>query len=407
MAFQSIPQSSFAGSLGRGVGQGLSEQLPKEIERIRLSQGLKNLGADTANLSPLEQVSKLAAIPGMNMQNIGAFLPYLQQLQGRKALEQKAGMASKVPEGQKQEVAKEPSYRDRMESQDFLVPKNEQQIYQRANELAKLNPNITEQEAISQAQSEDARRIQADTALESKRNLIQNEVNSAAETWLQKQGNQQFGDIIGELKSDYIDKAINKSLAKGVSPYQAGKEAARDMLDFAKTRGQLRTNRAAIFAGGKSGDKVLKDIKNARSEYEKRGQLENLRNDLINYHDLSPEEADSIAFPVSKGEKSYIDSFPKTLKSKLGMRSTKELSEDQIDGIIKRMTNEDSVKSIALDLMERGYSGSAFIEQMKERKDDLTPRQARDLTTFSERPTLGDIQLFGFKKLVNQWRLKQ
>ena len=422
MAFQVIPQSTFASgvgaNLGKGLSQGLSEQLPKEIERIRLSQGLKGLESDVSqgNLTPFQQISKLAAIPGMDMQKIGALLPYIQQLQSRQALAQKAGanvpmVQQSQPTQQVSESAKRGSLRQRMEASDFAMPRNDQQIYQRANELAQLNANLTEQEAIAQAQAEDARRVQADEAVRGKANEVDNEFNRLTSAYLQKSGNEKFADIIGEMQGDYLSRARDRALDEGISPFTAGKQAAEDLLNFAKARQELRTNRAALFYTGKSGDKVLKDIQNVRPEYEKRGQLENLRNDLINYHGLSPEEADRLAYPVSKEEKQYIGALPRTTRSKLGMRSIKELSSQQVREIANKMSKQDSPRSIAIALMEKGYDGSDFIEKMKQYRDenpnDFTPRQSRDLTSFSERPTLGDIQLFGYKRLIDNWRLRQ
>ncbi len=422
MAFQVIPQSNLASGVGAGLGkglsQGLAEQLPKEIERIRLSQGLKGLENDLSqgSLSPFQQISKLAAIPGMDMQKIGALLPYIQQLQSRQALAQKAGAnVPGVKQSQTSEQASQPtkrgSLRQRMEASDFAMPRNDQQIYQRANELAQLNAALTEQEAIAQAQSEDARRVQSDEAVRGKANEVDNEFNRLTSAYLQKSGNEKFADIIGEMQGDYLSRARDRALDEGISPFTAGKEAAEDLLNFAKARQALRTNRAALVFSGKSGDKVLKDIQNARPEYEKRGQLENLRNDLINYHGLSPEEADRLAYPVSSDEKKYINSLQKTTRSKLGIRSAKELSSDQVREIANKMSKQDSPRSIAIALMERGYNGADFIEQMKQYRDqnpdDLTPRQSRDLTSFSERPTLGDIQLFGYKRLIDNWRLRQ
>lgn len=44
MAGQKIKQGNIFGRIGSGIGQGLAEHAPKEIERSRLASGLKALG---------------------------------------------------------------------------------------------------------------------------------------------------------------------------------------------------------------------------------------------------------------------------------------------------------------------------------------------------------------------------
>ena len=51
---------SVAGRIGKGFGQGLAEQLPKEIEKYRLSSGLNKLGKQ--DLSGKNQLQLLSQI---------------------------------------------------------------------------------------------------------------------------------------------------------------------------------------------------------------------------------------------------------------------------------------------------------------------------------------------------------
>jgi len=68
MSYQ-VKQGNIFGRLGSGIGQGLAEQLPKEIERSRLAQGLEDL-SQQQGLSPTQKFAKLAAIPGVTPQMI-------------------------------------------------------------------------------------------------------------------------------------------------------------------------------------------------------------------------------------------------------------------------------------------------------------------------------------------------
>jgi len=67
-----------SGRIGAGIGRGLADQLPKEIERGRLSEGLSKIGKDK-NLSPFEQFAQLSSIPGITPQMIQSGSELLKQ----------------------------------------------------------------------------------------------------------------------------------------------------------------------------------------------------------------------------------------------------------------------------------------------------------------------------------------
>jgi len=64
---QYIKQGDLFGRVGTGFAKGLAEQLPKEMERNRISSGLKALG-DKKNLTPFESFAELAGIVPDNPQ---------------------------------------------------------------------------------------------------------------------------------------------------------------------------------------------------------------------------------------------------------------------------------------------------------------------------------------------------
>ena len=76
---QVIPAGNQWSMAGSNFGQGISEQIPKEVEHYRLSQGLKNLGQQK-NLTPMEYATQAASIYGMT--------PEMQRQFGQLAREQ-------------------------------------------------------------------------------------------------------------------------------------------------------------------------------------------------------------------------------------------------------------------------------------------------------------------------------
>jgi hypothetical protein len=70
---QYVKQGDIFGRIGTGFGQGLTEQIPKEIERNRLSSGLKSFEQEHQNLNPMQQLARLSAIPGVTPQTIQSF----------------------------------------------------------------------------------------------------------------------------------------------------------------------------------------------------------------------------------------------------------------------------------------------------------------------------------------------
>jgi hypothetical protein len=96
------------GRLGKGIGKGLSEQVPKEIERLRLSAGLKKFEKESKGLTPVQQFTRLAAIPGITPEHLYTLSPLLRQQaqreEGERPLSQ-AGEQSISAQGRPQQIA--------------------------------------------------------------------------------------------------------------------------------------------------------------------------------------------------------------------------------------------------------------------------------------------------------------
>ncbi len=65
-----VSKGSIFGRIGEALGNSLSETVPKEIERHRLASGLKDFEQSHESLTPMQQMARLLAIPGITPQGV-------------------------------------------------------------------------------------------------------------------------------------------------------------------------------------------------------------------------------------------------------------------------------------------------------------------------------------------------
>ncbi len=65
-----VSQGNIFGRIGEALGNSLSETVPKEIERHRLASGLKDFEQSHESLTPMQQMARLLAIPGITPQGV-------------------------------------------------------------------------------------------------------------------------------------------------------------------------------------------------------------------------------------------------------------------------------------------------------------------------------------------------
>src|SRR5579864_5803044 len=146
-------QPSIFGRLGQGLGQGLAESIPKEVERNRLSSGLKDLG-EQKGLTPFQQFSRLASTPGITPQMIQSGSDLLRQQSYLDALKNqfqgqggiKSGQKAYVPSKEelnqptKGEIPTLADPQSTEESYKTFIPPSEQQERQDAYDNFQKNP---------------------------------------------------------------------------------------------------------------------------------------------------------------------------------------------------------------------------------------------------------------------------
>lgn len=436
-----VKSGNIFGRIGKGFGQGLAEQVPKEIERYRLSEGLKNLEQEGQNLTPFQQYSRLAAIPGITPQMIQSGAELLKHQGIRGAYAKKAGIGQreeqptqqtssqafqdvkfanlsenkqqraggKVNEfsginefGQPQIVEKNPL---RQEAQPRLPWSPER----RDQEIAKIfeeQPNLTLPEAVNIASNNEQRFLAQPEAVQKQDEYLRkiqgeadNEFIKQLETKLQKTDEGVYKDITGEMINN-LKRGIARDLR--TKPNASVRDVVNDWTDkalnLAKTKSQLDelANRDLIDKITKQ-DQNLSKLKSYQKIFNETGNKEEFFNKLKSDFNLSPQGAASIAYPRNKSLSEYIKKIPTSKISDVNNFSAN--ARKYAANIENLITADDSFLAIAREIRERTpfFDQRAFFDQLREDQDNLplTARQKRELAEGESDilPNWGDIWL--------------
>lgn len=403
-------EGNIFGRIGSSLGKSLAEQVPKEVERYRLSKGLERLTkqANEGNLSPLETISKLYGIPGLSPEAAGSVLPYLKAQEGRSqriqqepermSLEQSKAPTQAISQNIKPE--RQQSYSERLNSGTFLQGFSPEEKQQKISDFLKSRPFATEEEAISKIDKQEADRMSFDQSLNVKKERIEKEVSNLINEFIQKKGNDVYKDITGRLQEGtYIPKAISDVLDKGMGEKEAALKIANDALAFAKSK---RTLKDLGYGVTKGSEEIYNSLNSSRKEYEKRGLLEDFKDDLQTYQGASPEVANFLAFPVSSNKElqNSLDKLPN-----LGSLKFEDIKkhEKAVQDAIKNLNEKDSLQSIALYLQTKGYNPQWIMRGLakasQEEKIELSPMQEKEIQGAPNfYRTLGDLFLSGVSK---------
>ena len=433
-----VNQGNIFGRIGSGIGKGLSEQLPKEMDRGRLSAGLKQFAENSEGLTPLQAAAQYYSIPGLTPQMAQA-LPELTKQQnlrnayakksrdqGREQKEpsqfsnslkninfanQKYGGINKSPpdefvrseeEGQPQIVDKNP-----LRSEAF--PRAPWSPDRRDQEIAKVfeeHPNLTLPEAVGIASDNEKRYLsqpesvqKQDDYLREQENLADQRFTKHLETKLQKSKEGVYTDITGENLVN-LKRNMNKELR--TNPNATIEDVANKWtnkaLDLSKTKNQLSklANSSYLDQITKSGQNLDK-LKTYQKIYAQTGNQEEYYNTLTKDFNLSPQGAASIAFPTTERVNEYLN---KVKATKINEYNASPINSRKYASDLENLiTRDDSLLSIArsLSLKDGAFDQRAFFNQIREDMDNLglTERQKREISEGESNffPSWGDILL--------------
>jgi len=391
MSIQILPEEgSVFGRLGRGLGEGLSAQLPKEIERLRLSSGLSKL-SESRETDPLKRLAQLHAIPGMTPQLAEQAQKYLQSSQLRQAYAaEQPGQAGISQEPRRQQGVpsdqKELPPKFGQNLANYLVPSTQEELGKQAADI-ETRSGIPFQEALQLAEQSDVKRLQSQTDFEQRATLGANALKSYVEGVIQKSGAGVYGDTPGELLADYEVRTKN-DIANGMSPDQAARKSGDELLNFAKARNKLKVSGPSRWDALVSGETSLKELKAAQKVYDKAGHPEMFMNDLITYQKLSLPYASELAYPPDPNASSFFKALP---SSGLKGKGATEVYQETL----RKLKPQDSLQTFALELNRKGYDGKRFLSYAAENASGLNGRQTRELQEIGNfQPSFSDILYF-------------
>lgn len=446
---QEISQGSLFGRIGSGIGKGLASQLPEEINRGRLASGLKNFETEHQNLNPMQQLARLSGIPGITPQMIQSFSelakmnnqrnayargqggPGMGEVNVANSLDQaeNAGMpmqqqfnpaanpipqgganaqaAGFLPNGKTQQIENEPPLSDRTLTKPPWTPQQRD-----AKVTQYMNQGFLVDQAKDLASDDEQRDLASPAAyqkrldeLTAKSDQARGEFKRQLETKLQKAGEGVFKDVTGEMLVN-MERGLERDLR--THPEASFKDVANawsnKALDVAKAKGQVdKLAQTSGYEAFFKGDQILNKLKSYEKIFKDSGNAEEYSNILKKSPSeggfgLSPQGAASVAFPLSKSVKSFIDGFKVDMSNKNAIKAA--------IGIEKFIDSDDSLLSIAraLSLKNPDFKQEDFFAQLNQDQDNLrlNARQRRELAEGQRDilPSWGDLKYlpWGLKK---------
>jgi hypothetical protein len=441
MAYSVKPANIF-GRIGTGLGKGLAEQLPKEMERNRLASGLKAFEEEHQNLTPIQQLSRAAAIPGATPQLLQSLTELAKvQNQGNayrnsagRGTEQQSRASPYLPQNEQEaqwmsSLGINPQQQDQQIPGTKLAPQgtqsrglpgreniNENTINpaaktaipwssQRMDQeiLNDIDAGFLPEQAQQRAKDREARELGLPPVLQQRQKedmertvTARNELDRQLETKFQKTGEGVYQDLPGEMKIN-LERSMLKALRRNpnLQIEDAAHEFSEKALATAKARNQFdKTAKTTGIETLGKGDKILSKLNEYSDVFKDSGNSEEYYNilkkePLDGGMGLSSEASATVAFPINSQWKNYVSKFhPQNLKqTKYGEvidpKRTEANSRKAASDISKLIGEDDSLLSIARALRQKDpyFDQEAFFDEIKQNIDtlNLNDRQRREI----------------------------
>lgn len=402
----SVKPGNIFGRIGTGIGKGLAEQLPKEIERGRLSAGLKELEGQK-DLSPFQQFSRLAAIPGITPQMIQSGSDLLRQQARGQALAHQQSMQNQprpspfptqtnkgTPTNLPPSITKG-NILERV--QEGYIPPTQDEIFEEAGRRYNENPALYGNdpnkaiEAAEVAASREQAINEAYTKQHEKLSHIQDNVVQRLKQQSDRLGVQIPNDTYSTIEDEAVQATKpKKDGGQGLTEQQAMKKYGKKLDDISRQYAKIGEITGGWAITGRSPSNTLRSLKGLQKEFAERKDTNNLALNLISDASITPKLAYSIAQPIYDVPEAnkILKELPKlpTLKplSKFIPLTTEETLEasEKLAPLLSKYENL-SPLAIAYELEKKGYDPDAWLQYVTDNKKklNLRERQANQLDT--------------------------
>lgn len=424
-----IPQPNIFGRIGTGLGQGLAEQLPKEIERGRLASGINEL-ANTPNLTQLQGLAGLVGAGAYNYPQLMQTAGELLKQQGmsnairRRATGESTGgqqTSNGLPQSYppSQQVAlqagtnqTQPSIQGQGERPEGgvasisptqaalnpYIPKTNDQLLQRAGQLQLEDPGLypTFESAYQGAAKEDQQEQAISSAKQGQR-LSEQNVESNIQNQIDRMQERANVKIPENVTQPIVRKAMDDVRLARKSELKAAQDAQNEMDKI--SREYDATSRLGKWS---KPSEMRRAVNSLRDDFKQRNDLENFADKMVGESGFSNPIAYWKTFPVeeypeiqkhlSQIKKAPIETYKRGLPDPLANERQVYDFAEKVAPLLSK--SGASPLSIAQELKMKGLNPDHFLDYLVKNKRELNlnERQIRELGKTREwLPNLTDI----------------
>lgn len=429
---------SVIGRIGKGIGKGLADQIPKEIDRYRLSSGLDKFAKESKGKSPFQQAVDFYKIPGATAEMGYTLFPLLQNEARSEAaskfaqsgqpnqpkigktnaqvvgIEDREGKIQPYRKGEMQNrpiekresASLKPSEITKAQITPYVKPTDDQ-MYKEAIERHRENPQLwkTPEDAfrgvVANEQVKEANFREQQNVGVAQDALKAKVLGDIEGSWTKEKT---FNGIPGTMQTRIFENAENELSSGNKTEKQIVKEAKDAGKEIAQAYTNLKSAKPAWYESPKNIRRVIPEI---RKTFEKHNGLEEFQDLLAANLDLSPQIAARQTYLLDKSTMKYIDKyFPTLERDILSSLFVENYNQDEQkkgsatfgDAITQLMDEDASVLSFVAEAQKRGYKPQIIIDRLKTNAEaglwKPNDRQQRELQkVIPDLPTLGDFYL--------------
>jgi hypothetical protein len=385
-------QGNIFGRLGKGIGQGLSETLPAEIQKGRLAYGLENLQKEGQNLNPLQASAQLLR-SGATPEQVSQFLPHIQQATKGEAFQNRGQKSQVVSSNSIKEIIgnenKKPPSLGKLSPEEIQSYKSKilqepsfEEIEEGARERRARGEAFTREDALQQEKESKHQN------LASQRDKIastRKDVNDRFALTLQNSGLGDYKDVAGPIQQALLDRADYNILTKGMTAQESSKNISDILEELGKTATQTKTTGSLFLA---KPQEMKNSLIQQKKTFDKYGFGEVFDDIATKSLGITPIKAASFLDPIKNKETLNV---LKSIKKNPFSPLFTSIDEKKLNKLVNSIEPGDNILSIANELRDKRMDVGQFIEKVRKRSADLTPEQQRQLDKPTRNSLFGDI----------------